>query len=253
MNDAPDAAAGLVVRGVGALAADAVAQAAELLAALARGLAEPHGRAAQIHARASGAFGRRRARVHAGAARAGSRGRGPGAEPGAVRSGRGSARDLARRRASSWSSRRGSRPSPLAQRRADLCGIAQLAAGACDTAALLVRANAVIPQDDERRDRAEQISAAARAAALRLRRAARADLDPRREHIPPSGGGSPPGTRIAAYAAAGCSRASSTFSVRPASSLPVSASTASSARSRGRRRDRRCGACARAGARCRWR
>ena len=58
---------------------------------------------------------------------------------------------------------------PLARRRPDLCGIAQLAAGACDTAALLVRANAVIPQDDERRDRAEQISAAARAAALRLR------------------------------------------------------------------------------------
>lgn len=158
------------MRGVGALAADAVAQAAELVVALARhaGLAEPQGRAAQIHARASAlsvsnelAFTRA---LREQEAAAGSR------EPSRAQSGAVEvplaicqvASELVQLAATLASG-------PLARRKADLCGIALLAAGACDTAALLVRANVVIPQDDDRRDRAEQISAEARAGAGRLR------------------------------------------------------------------------------------
>ena len=158
------------MRGVGALAADAVAQAAELLVALTRhaGLAEPQGRAARIHARASAlsvsnelAFTRAlREQESASASREPSRAQSGAVEvPLAICQEASELVQLAATLASG----------PLTRRSADLCGIAQLAAGACDTAALLVRAYAVIPRDDERRDRAEQISAAARAAAQRVR------------------------------------------------------------------------------------
>jgi formiminotetrahydrofolate cyclodeaminase len=57
---------------------------------------------------------------------------------------------------------------PMSQRRADLCGVAQLAAGACDAAALLVRANLTVGPTDSRRSLAEQTVTAASAAARRL-------------------------------------------------------------------------------------
>jgi formiminotetrahydrofolate cyclodeaminase len=57
---------------------------------------------------------------------------------------------------------------PMSQRRADLCGVARLAAGASDAAALLVRANAAVGRDDPRRSLAEETSNAANAAAQRL-------------------------------------------------------------------------------------
>ena len=56
----------------------------------------------------------------------------------------------------------------MSQRSADLCGAAQLAAGACDAAAVLVRATLTVGSADERRSRAEQTSAAARDAVRRM-------------------------------------------------------------------------------------
>jgi formiminotetrahydrofolate cyclodeaminase len=54
---------------------------------------------------------------------------------------------------------------PMSQRSADLCGIAQLAAGACNAAALLVRANSALAADDPRRSRADESASATYAAA----------------------------------------------------------------------------------------
>jgi hypothetical protein len=173
VSDAPDAATRLVVRGVGALAADAVAQAAELVAGLARaaGLAEAQTQAAQMHARASAlsvsnelAFTRASREL---AAHAGRSALSP-AQSGAV--------DVPLEVcvvASDLVALAGALAAgPLSTRRADLCGVAQLAAGACDTAALLVRGNAVIDPGDERRGRAQQMATTARAAAGRLREGA---------------------------------------------------------------------------------
>ena len=53
----------------------------------------------------------------------------------------------------------------LSQRSADLCGIAQLATGACNAAAHLVHASSALAADDARRSRAEETASATNAAA----------------------------------------------------------------------------------------
>jgi hypothetical protein len=58
---------------------------------------------------------------------------------------------------------------PLSDRSADLCGVAQLAAAACGTAALLVRVNLAMAPDDPRRSRADMVSTTAEHAARRMR------------------------------------------------------------------------------------
>ena len=57
---------------------------------------------------------------------------------------------------------------PMPERRLDLWGVVQLAAGACSCAALLVCANAALDADDARSVQARQAESAARAAAHRF-------------------------------------------------------------------------------------
>jgi hypothetical protein len=56
----------------------------------------------------------------------------------------------------------------LSDRSADLCGVAQLAAAACRTAALLVRVNLTVAPDDPRHSRADMASTAAEDAVRRM-------------------------------------------------------------------------------------
>ena len=173
VSGVPAGGAGLVVRGVGALSADLVAQAAELVAALSRqaGLRSSAAQAERIRARASAlsvsnelAF--TRASRELDASTSGERDElalakalaGAVEVPLAVCQ---AAHDLVLLAAELAAG-------PMSQRRADLCGAAQLAAGACDAAALLVRATVTVGPADERRSRAEQISTAARAATRRM-------------------------------------------------------------------------------------
>jgi formiminotetrahydrofolate cyclodeaminase len=57
---------------------------------------------------------------------------------------------------------------PLGQHRADVCGAAQLAAGACRTAALLIRVNLTVGAADPRRSQADVVSTAADYTARRM-------------------------------------------------------------------------------------
>jgi formiminotetrahydrofolate cyclodeaminase len=56
----------------------------------------------------------------------------------------------------------------MSARATDLCGVAQLAAGACSSAALLVRANVRMSADDPRRSRADATMTEATATARRV-------------------------------------------------------------------------------------
>jgi hypothetical protein len=163
-------AAGTPVRGVGALAADTVAQGAELVAVLARqsGLGTATAQAERIRARASAlsisnelAFTRALRELDAAIV-------GEGDEFGLTRALAGAvdvplavcqvANDLVLLAAELATG-------PLSHRCADLCGSARLAAGACDAAALLVRANLTVAAGDPRRNLAEATATAAAASA----------------------------------------------------------------------------------------
>src|SRR4051812_13203306 len=61
---------------------------------------------------------------------------------------------------------------PMSAYATDLCGVAQLASGACRTAGLLVKANLAVSDDDSRRSRSDAAVTAASAAASRLLEAA---------------------------------------------------------------------------------
>jgi hypothetical protein len=169
-----DAAAGLVVRGVGALAADSVMQAAELVVALSRDarLVEPEAQAARIHARSAAlgvsielAFTRASRELHTAA----------GTPGGAPELSQAQARavelplEVCQLAGDLVALAAALAAGPMSARRADLCGIAQLAAGACNATALLVAANSTLARTDERRRRAEQTSIAADAEARRMR------------------------------------------------------------------------------------
>ena len=161
MSGAGSGQAPLVVRGVGALAADMVAQAAELLAVVARQAGQDAAttQAEAIRARASAlalsnevAFTRASRQIEA--ARRGQSGDVTLAQAAA------SAADVPLRICQAANDltllaaelASGS----MSQRSADLCGIAQLAAGACSAAALLVHANSGLAADDPRRSSAAQ-------------------------------------------------------------------------------------------------
>ena len=158
-----------VVRGVGALAAETLAEAAALVAALARqaGQAGPAVRAESISARSSAlsvsnelTFARATRQLDTDH---------PPADDAALARARASAADvplevcqvasdlvvLAADLASG----------PMPERRLDLWGVIQLAAGACSCAALLVCANAALDTDDARCVQARQAESAAAAAA----------------------------------------------------------------------------------------
>jgi hypothetical protein len=163
----------LVVRGVGALAADLVAQTAELVGVLARqaGQGESAAEAGRIGARAAAlsvsnelAFTRASRELDASIS-------GEGEEV-ALTPALADAVEVPLRVCQVASDlvllAAELAAGPLSQRRADLCGIAQLAAGACDAAALLVCANSTVGRTDPRRSRAEQTVTAANAAARRL-------------------------------------------------------------------------------------
>jgi hypothetical protein len=162
-----------VVRGVGAVAAEMVAQAAELVAVLARqaGHSARAADARSISARASGlsvsneiAFVRASRELHG------------------ARAGRGDESDLAHALANAADVPLrvceiaselvllacGLATGPLSSCAADLAGVAQLADGACSAAALLVSANSVLDVEDPRRARAHATAAAATAASRRL-------------------------------------------------------------------------------------
>jgi hypothetical protein len=162
-----------VARGVGALAADALAEAAGLVAALARqsGQAAAAARAESIAARSSAlsvsnelAFVRASRRLDSAA-----RGQGDDAE---LRRTLASAADVPLQvclaagdlvvLAADLVS------GPMPERDLDLRGVVQLAAGACACASLLVSGNTVLEPDDPRRVRAHEAETAARAAADRL-------------------------------------------------------------------------------------
>ena len=162
----------LVVRGVGALAADAVAQAAELTGALARqdGQRDASARAQAILARAAAlsvsnelAFTRASRELDAS-----SGGRGDDLEleraleraadvPLQVCQAAGDLVALTAELAAG----------AMSNRKPDLAGIAQLASGACTAAAHLVRATAGIADDDPR---CVRVATLARAAAVSARR-----------------------------------------------------------------------------------
>jgi formiminotetrahydrofolate cyclodeaminase len=175
VSDVPGSATHLVVRGVGALAADLVAQAAELVAVLARqaGQGASAGQAERILARASAlSVSNELAFTRAARALEASNSGGQADELALSRSLADAvevplqvcqvASDLVRLAAQLATG-------PMSQRWADLCGVAQLAAVACDTAALLVRANLGADPADPRHSLADETAAAATAAAQRLR------------------------------------------------------------------------------------
>jgi formiminotetrahydrofolate cyclodeaminase len=163
----------LVVRGVGALAADSVAQAAELVAVLSRQAGQGSGaaQAERIRVRAAAlsvsnevAFTRASRELDASSSGEGDELALTQAVAGAIEVPLAvcqAAHDLVLLAAELASG-------PLSERRVDLCGAAQLAAGACDAAALLVRASLAVGPADGRRSRAEQTSTAARTATRRL-------------------------------------------------------------------------------------
>jgi hypothetical protein len=162
-----------VVRGVGALAAETLAEAAALVAALARqaGQAGPAVRAERIGARASAlsvsnelAFARASRRLDAAD-------HAP-ADDAALARARASAADVPLQVCQAASDlvvlAAELASGPMAERRLDLWGVVQLAAGACSCAALLVCANAALDADDARCVQARQAESAAGAAARRF-------------------------------------------------------------------------------------
>jgi formiminotetrahydrofolate cyclodeaminase len=173
VSGVPAGATRLVVRGVGSLSADSIALAAELVAVLSRqaGHGASAAQAERIHARATAlsasnelAFTRASRELDASISGEGDEFALTQALAGAVEVPLAvcqAANDLVLLAAELAAG-------TLSQRCADLCGAAQLAAGACDAAALLVRANLTVGPADERRSRAEQTSIAARAAARRM-------------------------------------------------------------------------------------
>jgi hypothetical protein len=163
----------LIARGVGALAADTVAQCAELLALLARqaGVGAYAAQAVRIHARASSlAVSNELAFTRASRELAASIG-GQGDEFALTQALAGAVEVPLRvcQAASDFVLLAVELAAgPLSHRSADLCGSAQLAAGACDAAALLVRTNLTVGDDDARRSLADQISTAAGFSVRRL-------------------------------------------------------------------------------------
>ncbi len=163
----------LVVRGVGALAADAVAQAAELTAALARqaGQREVSARAQAILARAAAlsvsnelAFTRASRELDAS-----SSGQGDELELGRALE---RAADVPLQVCEAASDlvalTAGLAAGAMSDRKADLAGIALLAAGACTATAHLVGANAGIGGHDPRHVHADALASAADASARRM-------------------------------------------------------------------------------------
>ena len=173
MSD-PHAGAGTqVVRGVGALAAETLAEAAALVAAFARqaGQGSPAARAESIGARASAlslsnemAFARASRQLDA--AEHGQ------ADDAALARARASAADVPLQVCQVASDlvvlAADLASGPMPERRLDLWGVVQLAAGACSCAALLVCANAALDADDPRSVQARQAESTAHAAARRF-------------------------------------------------------------------------------------
>jgi hypothetical protein len=173
MSAVPSGAATFAVRGVGALAAETVEQNAELVATLARqaGLGAATAQAEHIRARA-GRLSLRNELAFTRAAR----------ELDASIEGRGDEFALTQALAGAVEVplevcevandlvllATELAEGPLSQRAADLCGSACLSAGACDTAALLVRANLAVGAADPRRSLAVQTATAATTSARRL-------------------------------------------------------------------------------------
>jgi formiminotetrahydrofolate cyclodeaminase len=171
--DADGRAGGLVVRGVGALAADMVAHGAELVAVLARqaGQGAAAAQAHSIHARAAAlsvsnelAFTRAVRELDASIGgqgdefeltRALARAAGVPLQVCQVAS------DLVLLAAELAAG-------SLSGRAADLAGVAQLASGACSATACLVRANLTVGHEDPRRTQADVTAVAATEAARRL-------------------------------------------------------------------------------------
>lgn len=173
MSDAHATPKTLVVRGVGALAADTVAQAAELVVVLARqaGQSAAAAQAQRILASASAlsvsnelAFARASRELEASLG-------GQGDER-ALGQALASAVDVpvrVCRAACDLVVLAGELAAgPISARRADLCGVAQLAAGACATAALLARSNLTLGPEDPRRIQVDQAATTARDAARRM-------------------------------------------------------------------------------------
>jgi hypothetical protein len=170
----PHAGAGTqVVRGVGALAAGTLAEAGALVAALARqaGQSAPAARAESIGARASAlSVSNELAFVRA------------SRQLDAADHGHGDDAGLARARASAAAVplqvcqvasdlvvlATDLAAGPMPERRLDLWGVVQLAAGACSCAALLVCANAALDADDAAYVQARQAESTAHAAARRF-------------------------------------------------------------------------------------
>lgn len=178
MSRPGDASARLVVRGVGALAADSVMQAAELVVALSREarLGEPEAQAARIHARASALA----VSIEVAFTRASRERQSTAGDPGgAPELSQAQARavelplEVCQLAGDLVALAGALAAGPMSARRTDLYGVAQLAAGACNAAALLVAANSTLAPTDERRRRAEQTSTAADAEAQRMRGAIR--------------------------------------------------------------------------------
>lgn len=173
VSDVPGSATHLVVRGVGALAADSVAQAAELVAVLARqaGQGTSAGQAERILARAS-ALSVSNELAYTRASRALDASNSDQADEFTLSRSLADAVEVPLRICQVASDlvllAAQLATGPMSQRYADLCGVARLAAGASDAAALLVRANPTVGPDDPRRSLAEETSNAANAAAQRL-------------------------------------------------------------------------------------
>jgi formiminotetrahydrofolate cyclodeaminase len=163
----------LVVRGVGSLAADSVAEAAGLLVVLARqaGQGAAAAQAAQIQARSAAlsvsnelAFTRATRQLDASLSGQGDEFALTRALAGAVEVPLSVCRvagDLVHLAADLASG-------PMPDRCADLCGIAVIATGASDAAALLVRANLAVGPTDDRRSAAQQLATAAATVTRRL-------------------------------------------------------------------------------------